>query len=345
MPFVLRCLLRPFLFISLPFGALNFSSCQHHTTELSSSSISNPEKPRRIRQKYAPPMARPLALRGKNRQASFSPDGQFIIYVSRGRGGHKNSQVYEMHLSSGREKRLTFQNGENRDPLYHPDGKQVIYASSTDELKEGAWPMKDSSTKGEEKKELHYLYRGEKNLPYEIYMSYRDGTQIKRLTRSPNYDAKIRTHPNGKSLFFSSLRTGNLGIFKMNLSGKKPKPPKPWNPVEKSPHASDEAHISDEVHISKDGKNFVWVKYSDTLQESQIYMTKVGTQQVTRLTTRKARHRSPIWYPDNEHIIFSSTRSSAENFELYVMKKDGSCVNRLTYALGDDLDPEVSPER
>ena len=25
------------------------------------------------------------------------------------------------------------------------------------------------------------------------------------------------------------------------------------------------------------------------------------------------------------------------------MRKDGSCVNRLTYSLGDDLDPAISP--
>src|SRR6185312_6569959 len=57
---------------------------------------------------------------GNSSQPSYSPDGSKLLFVSRGRVGHKLAQVYEKDLSSGFERRITFQNGNCYRPRYHP---------------------------------------------------------------------------------------------------------------------------------------------------------------------------------------------------------------------------------
>src|SRR5688572_8848737 len=59
-----------------------------------------------------------LTFEGDNDSPRFSPDGQRIIYISRSRISHRNTQVYEMDLSQNKERRVTFQDGEIRGPTY-----------------------------------------------------------------------------------------------------------------------------------------------------------------------------------------------------------------------------------
>lgn len=293
------------------------------------------QQPKRVAQKYNPPMARALTFIGQNGQARFSPDGHFILYISRNRESHKNSQVYEMDFSTKKERRFTFHHGENRDPSYHPNGQKIIYASSTDELKERPKFVREAL--GQLKKDLGRDRRPSFSplnfSPYEIYTSNRDGSDIRRLTHSPNFDAEARYHPTGEFLTFSTVRTGHLMIFKMTPNGRKQEP---W---------SRHQHLDNEAYFSRDGQKLAWVRYSEAPSESQIYISSADRPKVTQpLTTKKAHHWSPVWHPDNQHIVFSSNRDPTGDFELYVMKSDGSCINRLTYSLGDDQDPDISPD-
>ena len=334
-----------FLYFSSFSGFLSFSSCQYGPQSQSlaaSRSIAEKKELWRIHQKRVSHLARPLALKGKNKQARFSPDGRFILYISRDRRGHKNSQVYEMSLLSGEERRVTFQDGENRDPSYHPKGDRVIYASSTDELKEEEeWFFKErEKEKPMEVSRGIASLSGDRSFPYELYISQRDGRHIKRLTKSPDLDAKAVYHPSGDFLLFSTRRRGKVDVFKMNSRGGKPKL---WSAIKEG------EYWNDELNFSKDGGRLAWVRHSKSSGISHIYIAQSNTRKKTlgelkQLTTQAAQHRSPVWYPDNQHIIFSSNRASPDNFELYVMKQDGSCIHRLTYDLGDDLDPAVSPD-
>ena len=318
-----------------------FSSCQLSHPYRGQLPLPLNSQPRRIMQKYVPSEAKAITFRGQNKQASFSPDGRFILYVSRDRESHKHSQIYEMDLSSKEERRLTFHDGENRDPSYHPNGQEIIYASSTDELKENPLFIREAVEKlkkdQNEKSARHVSFsqRVDKNLdrpPFEVYVSHRNGSHIQRLTNSPNFDAEARYHPTGKFLVFSTMRTGHLKVFTMAPDGQRQQL---W---------SQGKHLDDEAHFSRNGREIAWVRYSKTSSESQIYVAQAGRGKERPLTTKKAHHWSPVWHPGNEHIIFSSNRAPNGGFELYVMRSDGSCVNRLTYSSGDDQDPEISPD-
>ena len=63
---------------------------------------------------------------GSNMSASFSPDGQKILYSSTVGG---NADIYEMRLSDGNTKQLTTLSSTEVQPSYASDGKSFVYTS------------------------------------------------------------------------------------------------------------------------------------------------------------------------------------------------------------------------
>jgi len=49
---------------------------------------------------------------------------------------------------------------------------------------------------------------------------------------------------------------------------------------------------------------------------------------IMQLTNGPGKNEDPCWAPDGEHIAFASNRTG--NYEIYVMRRDGSSVQRLT---------------
>jgi Tol biopolymer transport system component len=93
-----------------------------------------------------------------------------------------------------------------------------------------------------------------------------------------------------------------------------------------SPDGSQIAFVSD-----RDGTPDVWVVNSD------------GSEAVN-ITNEEAKDHSPAWSPDGEWIAFASVRDSLY-WELYIMRPDGSDVQRLTWwEDASDLSPSWSPD-
>ena len=63
---------------------------------------------------------------GSNLSASFSPDGQKILYSSTVGG---NADIYEMHLSDGNTRQLTTLPSTEVQPSYASDGHSFVYTS------------------------------------------------------------------------------------------------------------------------------------------------------------------------------------------------------------------------
>jgi TolB protein len=65
-----------------------------------------------------------------------------------------------------------------------------------------------------------------------------------------------------------------------------------------------------------------------------------GTGQ-RRLTFNMGKVNSPSWSPDGEWILFNSDRMG--NFDLYVMRPDGSDIHQLTINPADDYNGVWQP--
>lgn len=66
---------------------------------------------------------------GDKTDASFSPDGQYIVYSSN-EGGEKYANLYTIPSSGGISTKITNYNSYDGAPSWSPDGKKIIFESS-----------------------------------------------------------------------------------------------------------------------------------------------------------------------------------------------------------------------
>jgi hypothetical protein len=93
---------------------------------------------------------------------------------------------------------------------------------------------------------------------------------------------------------------------------------------------------------SPDGSTIAFV--SDRSGNPDIWVTDTGGVEPVNLTQNDAKDHSPAWSHDGRWIAFASLRD-ALYWELYVMRADGSDVQRLTWwEDASDLSPTWSPD-
>lgn len=169
----------------------------------------------------------------------------------------------------------------------------------------------------------------------EIYVMATDGSGQTRLTSSPYTDSQPIWSPDGTQFVFLSLRDNDYEIYVMNADGSE------QTRLTNSP-GNDYAPT-----WSPDGKRIVF--YSGRDGNDEIYvMNSDGTGQ-TNLTNNPASDQSPVWSPDGNWIAFISTRDGSSgytlsDYDIYVMKPDGSQQTRLTTNPSVDWQPVWSPD-
>lgn len=263
---------------------------------------------------YVPPLTDQLTTLGESSEAVFSPDSTKLIFQSKKRSLHENTQVYIIDINSKVEKRLTHNDGDDTCPTFSPDGKKIIYASTTDEIKERAEELNSEPNKSISKKFL----------PYEIYSANLDGSHIRRLTHQPGYDAEASFFPGSSKLVFTSLRSGELELFAMSHEGRN------------ITRLTNNNIPDSSAQVSPNGKLMVWVS------GGHIYISNTKGTNVKQVTTGAASYSSPVWHPDGKVILFSSNKDDKDNYELYQINTDGTCIKRLTYDSANDLFPAIS---
>lgn len=270
---------------------------------------------------------------GINYQPSWSPDGSQLIYISSDRPSHDNPQVYTMQVADKSEKRITWQDGKASHPLFSPDGRRVIYASTTDEAKEDTNFIKDSleriAGQAEKKPEPESFWQEQ---PFEIYSSLRNGSRIERLTKSRKYDSEVSIEPKDKRMVFISSRDGALNLHLASTTGTYVKA------------LTKTKNVKSDPAYSPDGLRISWVEYAEGMTSSDIFVGDNLLKEKKAITDSKAIHFQPSWNPDNQFLIFSSNRDDANNYELYAIKADGSCLQRLTWHSSNDTEPAFSPD-
>jgi Tol biopolymer transport system component len=116
---------------------------------------------------------------------SFSPDGQYVVYMSERDG---NRDLYVMDLEGNDTQRLTDDPAYDYEPAWSPDGTQIAFVSRR---------TGDS----------------------EIYIMNADGTDLKQITEAPKLDWRPVWSPDGEWILFESWRNGNADIFMMRADG------------------------------------------------------------------------------------------------------------------------------
>ena len=164
------------------------------------------------------------ALTQCNNDHVITADGKWIGLSSNDPENKRgyNSYVYVLPFGSGDARKIT-----PLGPSYlhgiSPDGKLAAYCA----------------------------FRGP-DQEQDVYVMPVKGGQEKRLTDAPGLDDGPEFSPDGKYIWFNSVRTGRMQVWKMRKNGK-----------EQTQMTFDEDMNSWFPHISPDGKKVVYIAYHD----------------------------------------------------------------------------------
>jgi len=283
---------------------------------------------------------------GDDGEPRWSPDGRRIAFQSTRDG---NLEIYVMNADGSGQTRLTNGAAADANPSWSPDGQRIAFHSARD----GNTELYLMNADGSEQTRLttngavdadpswspdgHQIaFQSNRDGNLEIYTMRADGSGVIRLTTSSAVDALPSWSPDGRQIAFTSERDGNQNVYVMNANGTG------------LTRLTDNARPDAAPRWSPDGSQIAFTSFRDG--GSDIYVMRADGSDQTRLTTDAASDGDPDWGPaappppptTGERIVFASTRDG--NYNIYVMRPDGSEQTRLTDDPADDYEPRWSPD-
>jgi TolB protein len=283
---------------------------------------------------------RQLTFGGENAEAYFNGDGSQLIFQSK-RDGRECDQIYTMRTDGSGTRMVSTGKGRTTCSYFFPGRERLLY-SSTESGGEKCPPAPDFSR--------GYVWAVYPS--YDIYTARLDGTDLKRLTATPGYDAEATISTDGRKIVFTSMRDGDLDIYTMDANGRNVR------------RLTSELGYDGGPFFSRDGKQIVYrafhpqtetevARYKQRLAENLIepnvfevwVMNADGTNK-RQVTNLKAASFAPYFLPDGRRIIFASNVNDPKkrNFDLYLINVDGTGLERITYNETFDGFPMFSPD-
>lgn len=173
----------------------------------------------------------------------------------------------------------------------------------------------------------HWIaYADRRNGNLDVFVSRLDGSDERRVTDHPGADVQPRWSPDGRRIAFASDRDGDSEIYVVELSSGEI-------------HRLTENDRSDgHPGWSPDGR-YVLFDSTDTEDGSaDIFTVHIESGTLVNVTRSPGDDLVADWSPDGEWIAFGSSRSG--DWEIYLVRPDGSNTLRLTHDPGFDGDPK-----
>lgn len=286
-----------------------------------------------------------LTFGGENAEAYFSFDGKQLIFQSK-RDGNKCDRIYSMNIDGSATKQVSNGEGRTTCSYFFKGGKRVIYASTQSGGRD--CPPEPDRSQG---------YVWPVYADYELYTANADGSDIKRLTNTPGYDAEATVSPNGKKIVFTSERDGDLDLYSMDIDGSNVK------------RLTDAVGYDGGAFFSPDSKMIVYRRSAQTTPEQiarykdllarhlivptifEIWVMNADGSNKRQVTKLDSASFAPFFTPDGKGIIFCTNyfdpdranRRRQPNFDLALVKLDGTGLERVTYGATFDGFPMFSP--
>jgi Tol biopolymer transport system component len=282
---------------------------------------------------------RQLTFGGENAEAYFSADGKQLIFQSK-RDGLECDQIYVMDLESGATEMVSNGKGKTTCSYFFPDGDRVLY-SSTFAADEACPPPPDYS--------MGYVWK--LHPEFDVFSSALDGSDLRRLTETPGYDAEATISPDGNTIIFTSMRDGDLDLYTMDADG--------GNVV----RITNEPGYDGGAFFSRDGKRIVWrasrpstdqelADYQNLLETStirpmnlEVFVANADGSEARQVTDNGHANFAPYFFPDGKRIIFvSNMAGETRNFDLWMINDDGTDPQQITFYSEFDGFPMFSPD-
>jgi len=259
----------------------------------------------------------------------FSPDGKTIIFQATPKGKDEY-QIYTMTLGSSEPKMVSTGKGACTCAYYHPSGKKIIFASSHLD------PGLDN-----DKQKIHTEgYQWDFNEFMDIFEASPDGSNLKRLTNAPGYDAEGSYSADGKRIVFTSQRDKDLEIYVMDADGKNQR------------RITDAKGYDGGPFFSPNGKMILYRgdRRGDGKMNLQIRIAATDGSSDTAITNNPIFNWCPYWSKNGKSFIYTEADHEAyakggrPNYDLYMMDLHGKNKTRITFDRNFDGLPVFSPD-
>lgn len=252
---------------------------------------------------------------------NWSPDGQWLVYNS-------NGKLYKISPDTPGDP-LSIPSGYathcNNDHLLSPDGRQIAISHGTREdgksrvytLPFGGGtprlitPLAPSYLHGWSPDGQQLAYCAERKGNFDIYVIPAEGGEEIRLTTADGLDDGPEYSPCGKYIWFNSVRTGLMQIWRMKTDG-----------TEQTQMTFDETRNAWFPHLSPDGRQVVFLTYKkgdlepgQHLADKEVelrWMPAEGGEPKTLIGLFGGQGTINVnsWAPDSRRLAFVSYRLS-----------------------------------
>jgi Tol biopolymer transport system component len=192
---------------------------------------------------------------------NWTPDGKWLVYNSGGK-------IYKISPDNPEEPQLIntgLATRCNNDHVISADGKYLVISNSPAEgggskiytmpftggTPQLVTPLGPSYLHGISPDNKFLTYCAERNGNYDVYVIPFNGGEEIRLTTAEDLDDGPEYSPNGEYIWFNSVRSGLMQIWRMKTNG-----------LEQTQMTFDENRNSWFPHVSPNGKHVVFIAYN-----------------------------------------------------------------------------------
>lgn len=178
----------------------------------------------------------------------------------------------------------------------------------------------------------------------DIFVADADGSRATPLLAHPDLDYNASFSRDGAWIVFTSERAGSADIYRVHPDG---------SGLER---LTEDPAFDDQAALSPDGASLAFV--SSRTGQADIWLLEVATGTVRNLSNHAGGDFRPSWSADGQWLAFSSDRDSIKprpsvslgtfvtlhSTEIYVIRRDGSGLRRITQATAFSGSPAWSPD-
>lgn len=260
--------------------------------------------------------------------------------------------VARLHLGEGKSAgidtpiRISPEKSRNTCGFFSPDGKSVIFASTAGKEKP------DEPQGGYQRQGRSYVWSFPSGMEIFRFESWQDvvvnakaggivDLAKKPLTNNDVYDAEGSFSPDGKYICFTRGGGKDADIYIMKSDGS--------GPI----RITSAPGYDGGPFFSPDGKRLVYRSDRKSNDLLQVFVADLvfdasgeisGAGQEHQLTNDGNVNWGPYWHPGGRRLIYATSAHGHANYELYLMRDDGSEKTRVTYKEGADVLPVFSPD-
>jgi Tol biopolymer transport system component len=288
---------------------------------------------------------RQLTFGGENAEAYWSFDGRQLSLQAR-LDGMGCDRIFRMSVApgAGAPALTPVSSGRGATTCAHflPGDQELLYAST--HLGGDACPPRPDQSMGY----VWALYD-----TYDIFVARADGGgEPRRLTETPGYDAEGTVCAKDGSIVFTSVRDGDLELYRMDRDGRN---------VRRLTHTPG---YDGGAFFNADCTKLVWrasrPRPGKELEDYQallarglvrptkleLYVANADGSEARQVTWLNAAAFAPFFHPSGRRILFSSNHGDprGREFDIWAVDLDGSNLERITHAPGFDGFPMFSPD-